>query len=496
MKNVFLASTTALALVWAAPAVSQSQLPALLEGLEAMAPQMDTLIEYSNKVIGSDSSVEYTDLRIMEDAENGSVFSIDWLRVTPSADVPGQITITMSPNANALIQDSGMEPLQIDVLSDGITATLDNMIPGAGGDTAETWNYVLDVPTLQITASGDNPIIQELNFTVSGLTSMSSFSPATQTVMSDGGLAALIFAFDITDPSGGKVAENGNVVDMDYRFGFDAVSESEMPEYFKGLRNAYFEFLSGAQSIAMQMSGPDAEIDMTGQTTSTSVSVDITDGIFNFSTVSGVSNYQINTMQIEGTLIPPFAIVLTAAEMAMRLPLINAGNVEEASVKMVIENLIAPESLLAMIDPGQTIPRSPINVNIDVAANVTSRIDWDNPDASFDSGNPSDIAEIQDITIRQFLISAAGAEVTVSGDAVIDNAMGFPFPTGMVTITAKGVQTLVNALVQLGLVPQQEAGMMMGMMMGLARSEGNDHYVSDVEFSPNGVTANGSPLPF
>ena len=496
MKNCILASSTALALIWAAPAVAQSQLPSLLEGLEAMASMNDTRIEYSNKDVGSDYSVEYTDLRIMEDTDNGTIITIDWLRITPNADVPGQITITVSPNASATIQDEGMEPYQVDILSDGINATLDNAIPGAGGELAETWNYIVNVPTLQVTGTGDNPIINELNFTISDFTSMSSFSPATQTVTSDGGLTALLFTFDINDPAGGKVYETGNVVDMAYRFGFDAVSEEQITDYVKGLRNAYAEFSSGAQSIEMKMSGPDAVIDMTGQTVSSSFSMGMTDGVFNMSLLGGVTNYQVNELMIDGAPIPPFAIALTASEIAARMPLINTGAADQASVKMTIENLVAPESLLSMIDPGQTIPRSPINLNIDIAANVQSNVNWDDPDSSFNSGDPMDIAEVQDISINQILLTAGGAEITASGDATIDNSMGIPFPTGMITLTAKGVQTLVNALVQLGLVPQQEAGMAMGMMMGFARAEGDDHFVSDIEFSPDGVTANGQALPF
>jgi len=349
---------------------------------------------------------------------------------------------------------------------------------------------------LQVTGTGDNPIINELNFTISDFTSMSSFSPATQTVTSDGGLSAFLFTFDINDPAGGKVYETGNVVDMAYRFGFDAVSEEQITDYVKGLRNAYAEFSSGAQSIEMKMSGPDAVVDMTGQSVSSSFSLDMTDGVFNMSLLGGATNYQVNELMIEGAPIPPFAIVLTASEIAARMPLINTGAADQASVKMMIENLVAPESLLSMIDPGQTIPRTPINLNIDIAANVQSNVNWDDPDSSFNSGDPMDIAEVQDISINQILLTAGGAEFTASGDATIDNSMGIPFPTGMITLTAKGVQTLVNALVQLGLVPQQEAGMAMGMMMGFARAEGDDHFVSDIEFSPNGVTANGQALPF
>ncbi len=496
MKKVILASSTALGLIWAAPALSQAQLPALLEGVEAMAGQNDTRIAYDNKKVGDDYSVEYSGLRIEEDAENGTVIEIDWLRIEPSASVPGQVTISVSPRVNVTINENDIPPYTIEVLSDGVTATLDNIIPGAGGDAAATWNYVLNIPSLQLTGSGDNPIFNELSFAITGLTTMSSFTPASMTVASEGGWDAFIFAFDVNTYDGQRVAESGNMVDFAYDLAFDAVDERQMPDYMKGERNASFNFTAGSQSIEMAISGPDVTVDMTAQSVETDLSATMTDGIFAFNSRNGVANYQFNELVIEGTPVPPFMIALTSADMGLRLPLINSGDVEEASLKLSLENLTMPESLLAMIDPGQSIPRTPLNLNIDVLANVISRINWDNPDSSFDSGNPMDVVEVQDITIRQILLAAGGAEVSATGDATVDNSMGFPFPTGMVTITAKGVQTLVNALVQIGLVPQQQAGMAMGMIMGFARAEGADHYVSDIEFSPNGVTANGNALPF
>ena len=103
------------------------------------------------------------------------------------------------------------------------------------------------------------------------------------------------------------------------------------------------------------------------------------------------------------------------------------------------------------------------------------------------SGDPADIGTVQDITINEVLITAGGAEITAVGSATIDNSMGFPFPTGKVTVTAAGVQALVNGLVAMGVIPQAEAGMAMGMVLAFARpGDAADEFISDIEFSPAG----------
>lgn len=496
MTKTILATTTALGLLWAAPGLSQAQLPALLEGMEAMAGAMGNTLEYADKTVGSDYSVEYTDLRMINSGDRGSEIALDWLRVVPSADVPGQITVSLPPHASVTLSDPDFaEPYQIDILSDGITATLDNIIPGAGGEAAETWNYLINIPSLHVVGIGNNPIVKELSFSTTAFTTAASFTPATQTVTIEGGLEALIYAFDLTTPDG-PVAQSGNVVQMVYDLAFDAIDESQMMDYMTGARAAHINYSATSANSAARMQNADITLDMTSQSIQSMFGMAITDGIFSMTGTSGVSNIQVNAMVLDGAPVPPFTIALTGAEIGARVPLANTGAVEEANIRMALHDLMVPENLISMIDPGQSIPRSPINLNIDVLANVISNIDWSNPSSAFDSGNPADIAAVQDITIRQILLAAGGAEVTAIGQADIDNSMGFPFPTGMITVSAMGVQSLVGTLVQLGLVPQQEAGMMMGMMMSFARSEGADHFVSDIEFSPEGVTANGTPLPF
>ena len=193
--------------------------------------------------------------------------------------------------------------------------------------------------------------------------------------------------------------------------------------------------------------------------------------------------------------LPPFDISLDEFAIKLTLPTVDHGDFEEANAVIALRGLEVSESIYSMFDPAQAIPRSAINAVIDMSANVQSQVDWSMPMAAA-TGNPNDVGLVQDITINEVLFTAGGAQVTAEGGATVDNSGPFPFPTGKVTITVAGAQALVNSLVQIGLIPQDQAGMAMGMVMAFARP-GNaaDEFISDIEFSPQGITANGVPLP-
>ena len=65
-----------------------------------------------------------------------------------------------------------------------------------------------------------------------------------------------------------------------------------------------------------------------------------------------------------------------------------------------------------------------------------------------------------------------------------------------VDVSIKGVQTLAQSLVDLGLVEQMQVGMMMGGIMAFSKPTGEpDSFTSVIEFRDGQVLANGAPIP-
>jgi len=207
------------------------------------------------------------------------------------------------------------------------------------------------------------------------------------------------------------------------------------------------------------------------------------------------AQYSFSEFNVGGMPLPPFDVALESMLIKLTTPTVDHGSPEEANAVIALRGLEVSESIYSMVDPKQVLTRSPINAVVDISATVTPKIDWSNPETAM-RGNPADIADVQDITINEVLFTAGGAKITADGGAVVDNSMGFPLPTGKVTITAAGVQALVNGLVSMGLIPQDQAGLAMGMMLTFARpGDAPDVFISDIEFSQQGITANGVPLP-
>jgi len=341
-----------------------------------------------------------------------------------------------------------------------------------------------------------DPIIKALDIGFTNLSQTVSFTQATKLLTGVTGISAINMNYDINADHEGAFASNGQMADLQAAFQVIADdSEENIIAYLSGATTAFFEVSVGASSAASKIISPDARIVYSGTSAGFTIAARAENGYVNITEEVGQTQYAFSEFNIEGMPLPPFDVSLDQLRINVSLPTVDHGSFETANAEIALRNIVVSESIYSMFDPAENITRSPINVVANLSANVQPAVDWANPQASM-SGNPADVGVVQDITINEVLITAGGAEITATGDATIDNSMGFPFPTGKVTVTAAGVQALVNGLVAMGVIPQDQAGMAMGMMMAFARpGDAADEFISDIEFSPEGITANGVPLP-
>ena len=109
--------------------------------------------------------------------------------------------------------------------------------------------------------------------------------------------------------------------------------------------------------------------------------------------------------------------------------------------------------------------------------------------------DPASAAKIHNLDINQILLSLAGASIQMDGAATFDNSGPIPMPLGSLNIDMRGISTLANQLVALGLLDQMQAGMAMGMMMAFGQpGDEADQFISEITFSENGIMANGQPI--
>ncbi|MBL4806576.1 MAG: DUF2125 domain-containing protein [Rhodobacteraceae bacterium] len=495
MKNKIISISTALVIGCSTSVMAQDDVAGFLEGIQGMATQSGGTVSFSDRYVGTDNSVEYTDLTIS--APDGEVvITADWFKAVPSASVLGQVTFTLSPMTTVTINNSDFPaPLVLNISNDTLVITVDGL---TSGQDAPTLNYSVSANNLSISAeTGGNPFLRALDLSFDDLAENFSITMATMLIENSGSISNATYTYDFTSPEDDVMSGSGDFADFEYAMSFFAVDKRRMPEYMSGALSAFLNMSIGESTGSAVISNRDMDMAYTGTSEGGTAAIAIQDGRFTLTEIGGAANYSFTKLNIDGMPIPPFDFSAGGVELDIAVPFNTDGDFEEAKVLFALHDLQVSESLLAMVDPGQVISRDPINFVIDVTANVKSNVDWNDPEASFESGNPADIGEIRDVSINQILIGAGGATITATGSADIDNSMGFPFPTGSITVVANGVQALVNGIVELGYLPQAEAGMAMGMMMAFARAGDNaDEFISDIEFSPQGVTANGVPLPF
>lgn len=494
MKKHLLMMTTAVAIGAAAPVVAQDDFAGFADGIVALLGSQGATVSFDARNIGADGSVEYVGFW-MSAPEGEMTVQADWIKGVPSATTPGQVTFTMSPSASITFIDPDTGEHVINVSNDGLVVTLDGI---TSGQNAETLDFSAVANSLGISSGNPNDtVIKALDLNFTNFSQTVSFSPASMLLRGVGTISLASLIYDIDMQQDGQMGANGQTSDL--RLAFQLVAnddERNILDYLSGVTTAFVELSAGPATSTAKLYGPDARIAYSGTASNTNIMVRAEDGQFSLVEEIGATRYSFSEFNVEGMPLPPFDVALESASIKLQTPTVDRGKFEEATAVFALRGIEISESIYSMFDPGQAVTRSPINAVIDVSANVRPNIDWSNPDAAFNSGNPADIGAVQDITINEVLFTAGGAEITAEGGATIDNSMGFPFPTGKVTVTAAGVQALVNGLVSLGFIPQDQAGMAMGMMMAFARpGETADEFISDIEFSPQGITANGVPLP-
>jgi hypothetical protein len=168
------------------------------------------------------------------------------------------------------------------------------------------------------------------------------------------------------------------------------------------------------------------------------------------------------------------------------------------SLGITLQGLRVSEVLWAMLDPLKKLPRDPATVSVQLDG--TARVDrnpWD-PEAMLAQDSPF---LPQTLDLRALTLSAAGATLNAQGGFSFDGDdlqtfHGMPRPEGMLNVTITGAQTLLETLVEIGLVPQEQAMgalMMLGIFTVPGTAEGQ--LTSQLEINAQGhVLANGQRL--
>jgi hypothetical protein len=153
------------------------------------------------------------------------------------------------------------------------------------------------------------------------------------------------------------------------------------------------------------------------------------------------------------------------------------------------------------LDPEKVLPRDPATIVIDTKGKANWAFDILDPAGAEKLADGTAPAQLHALDVTDLTLKAAGAEVTGDGAFTFDNSdtttfPGVPLPSGQMDLKIIGANGLVDRLVQLGLLPEDQA-MYARMTMGLFANavEGSDDTLtSTLEFKDKGLFLNGQRL--
>ena len=196
---------------------------------------------------------------------------------------------------------------------------------------------------------------------------------------------------------------------------------------------------------------------------------------------------------------PQVTAQLGELDFNITIPASKSDAPQDFAMLTSFKGLNVGNEIWSMFDPAGMIPRDPANLVLDLAGTGNWLVDIMDP-ASAESMDKQP-GELHSLTLKDMELSLAGASLTGKGAFTFDNNDlesfdGMPAPSGQADFTLTGANKLLDTLVNMGLVPEDQAqGMRMMTGMFARPGEGEDTLVSEIVVTEDGqVLANGQRL--
>jgi len=260
--------------------------------------------------------------------------------------------------------------------------------------------------------------------------------------------------------------------------------------------DAAFSYDTGSTSMTVNGSDENMALDMTSESGSAFVALD------SESVEYDVSQNGVTINVVSQDL--PFPIALTMAESAgnMLIPVSKSDEEQEFSFGLTLGDFTMSDMIWSIFDPTEALPRDPATIVMDIVGKTTILANFLDPNVATGLEHSDNApAQLNALTLNELLLSFAGATLSGSGDFTFDNSNtamfgGMPAPQGAVDLKLIGGNGLLDRLVQIGILPEDQA-MGARMMMGLfaVPGEAEDTLNSRIEINDQGhILANGQRI--
>lgn len=208
----------------------------------------------------------------------------------------------------------------------------------------------------------------------------------------------------------------------------------------------------------------------------------------------GTSNDMTLTMGGTAMPLPPMTFKVEQSGGRFALPVVPSEESQGFALVTRFVGLEIDPAIWGIFDPTGQLPRDPANLVVDLGGEVVMSEDIFDPEVMENlAGAPG---QINALNVNEIQLSFAGAELTGDGAFSFNNDGFVPMPAGALNLALTGGNGLLDTLVNMGLIPQEQA-LGARMMMGLFAQpgDGEDTLVSTIEVKEDGsVLANGQRI--
>ncbi len=200
----------------------------------------------------------------------------------------------------------------------------------------------------------------------------------------------------------------------------------------------------------------------------------------------------------------PFPIKLAFSNLAVKmgLPLLKSDTEQGFVYALDFDGITMADEMWNQFDPTAELPRTPATMMLDLSGKGRLFIDLLDIEVMREvtEGNIK-FGELTALTLNDMDITAIGAHLTGKGMFTFDNTDldsfdGMPAPSGTATFHMAGLNSVMDALVKIGLLDNDDAfGARMGLGLFTVAGERKDTLTSEIVITLDGqVTANGVRL--
>ena len=300
--------------------------------------------------------------------------------------------------------------------------------------------------------------------------------------------------------SGGDFTFVGSMADLTNMLDINGRGWSKSGDFGAALKAGLVMAASaGLGSTNFDFSGGPADKPVKIKASLASVSTD-------FTLASSQLTYDFGSKALSVTVVSPEIpvpeVTLDVGEVAVGLvmPVAKSDKPAPFTYLTKIVDLKLPEALWSMFDPGGSLSHDPATLIINTKGTATMTKDLMDDATALKNGATTAPGILNSLEIPQIVARALGAEVTAKGAFTFDASdmatiPDMPMPTGKIDIRATGLNSLVDKLVAMGLLPQDQAmqGKIMMSMFAL-NDMTKDEITTVLEFKDKHFFANGAQL--